>query len=138
MPQQQIRNVDADGHVTEPGDLWLNYLEPEFRSRAIRIARNENGWEYIEVDNHPSVMRPGILGVLGGIGMDAKQLLTPGAVKYHDACPEAGYNGHARLAVMDDEKIDYALLYPTLGLLWERDVSDPALAAAYARAYNNW
>ena len=27
--------VDCDSHVMEPADLWLNYLEPEYRDRAI-------------------------------------------------------------------------------------------------------
>jgi len=138
MEGQQLRNVDVDGHVTEPADLWERYLPAELRARAIRIEQNDQGWEYLSVDNRPSVMRPGIMGILGGIGMDARELLTPGKVSYRDACPAAGYDGTARLTVMDAEKIDYALVYPTLGLLWERDVTDARLAAAYARAYNDW
>ncbi len=138
MDTRPLRIVDADGHVTEPVDLWQTYLEPRYRSRALRIEHNEQGWEYFVADGKPSVMRPGILGVLGGIGMDARALLTPGKVTYHEACPEAGRDGGARLKVMDAERIDVALLYPTLGLLWERDIQDPALAAAHARAYNDW
>ena len=34
------RVVDADGHVLEPADTWLKYLEPSYRERAIRIARD--------------------------------------------------------------------------------------------------
>jgi predicted TIM-barrel fold metal-dependent hydrolase len=37
---------------------------------------------------------------------------------------------------MDDEGIDVALLYPTIGICWEGHVTDPALASAYTRAYN--
>lgn len=32
--------IDGDSHVLEPPDLWDRYLEPEFRSRAIRITRS--------------------------------------------------------------------------------------------------
>jgi predicted TIM-barrel fold metal-dependent hydrolase len=39
---------------------------------------------------------------------------------------------------MDDEGIDIALLYPTLGICWEGFVTEPALARAYARAYNRY
>jgi predicted TIM-barrel fold metal-dependent hydrolase len=39
---------------------------------------------------------------------------------------------------MDEEGIDIALLYPTLGICWEGIVQDPALATAYTRAYNRW
>jgi predicted TIM-barrel fold metal-dependent hydrolase len=39
---------------------------------------------------------------------------------------------------MDSEKIDVALLYPTIGIAWEALVDDPQLATAYSRAYNRW
>ena len=39
---------------------------------------------------------------------------------------------------MDDEDIDVALLYPTIGICWEGLVTDPALATAYTRAYNRY
>jgi hypothetical protein len=35
--------VDADGHVLEPADNWLTYIDPQYRDRAIRIARDEPG-----------------------------------------------------------------------------------------------
>jgi hypothetical protein len=35
--------IDADGHVLEPADTWLKYLDPHYRDRAIRIARDEQG-----------------------------------------------------------------------------------------------
>ena len=46
--------VDADGHVLEPADLWLEYIDPAFRDRAIRIDTDENGWEVLLFDNNPS------------------------------------------------------------------------------------
>jgi hypothetical protein len=35
--------VDADGHVLEPADTWLTYIDPQYRDRAIRIASDEQG-----------------------------------------------------------------------------------------------
>jgi hypothetical protein len=35
--------VNADGHVLEPADNWLTYIDPQYRDRAIRIARDEPG-----------------------------------------------------------------------------------------------
>jgi len=29
--------VDAAGHVLEPADTWLKYLDPKYRDRAIRF-----------------------------------------------------------------------------------------------------
>jgi predicted TIM-barrel fold metal-dependent hydrolase len=84
----------------------------------------------------------GTLGSLGGIeatDTESKQALqTPGARTYADGCPPGGYDPRARLAVMDSEAIDVALLYPTIGICWEGSVEDPQLATAYTRAYNRW
>ena len=33
--------VDADGHILEPSDLWERYLEPQYRDRALRIAKDD-------------------------------------------------------------------------------------------------
>src|SRR5262249_54337211 len=44
----------------------------------------------------------------------------------------------ARLALLDADGIDRAILYPSLGLQWEGEVTDPAYALAHCRAYNRW
>jgi len=43
-----------------------------------------------------------------------------------------------RVQFLDQEGIACQFIYPTLGLLWEGQVSDPELAAAHCRAYNTW
>ena len=43
--------VDMDSHVMEPQDLWENYLEPQYRERAIRIRRRADGVEELIVDD---------------------------------------------------------------------------------------
>jgi predicted TIM-barrel fold metal-dependent hydrolase len=130
--------VDADGHVLEPRDTWQRYLEPEFRGDAIRIEKDAEGVEVLLVENkvHPALR--GTLGSLGGIAMDSTDLMTVGKRSYEDGCPPGGYDPAARLSVMDDEKIDIALLYPTIGIAWEGLVENPRLATAYSRAYNRW
>src|SRR5581483_52713 len=130
--------VDADGHVLEPRDVWLRYLEPDLRDRAIRIERDAEGVENLLVDGRPHGALRGRLGALGGIGMESADLMSVGQRSYEDGCPPGGYDPSARLAVMDSEKIDVVLLYPTIGIAWEGLVRDPRLATAYCRAYNRW
>lgn len=130
--------VDADGHVLEPRDTWERYLEPALRERAIRIVEDDEGVEVLLVDGRPHRAMRGRLGGLGGIGMEAEELLSVGRRRYEDGCPAGGYDPSARLAVMDEEGIDVALLYPTIGICWEGLVRDPQLATAYCRAYNRW
>jgi len=132
-------SVDADGHVLEPRSTWVDYIDPAFRDRAIRIADDDRGDEVLLVDGRPvESMRNGLAG-LGGIELDPSDAIdrTKG-LRYEDGCPAGGYDPAARLQVMDQEGIDIALLYPTIGICWEGLVSDPALATAYTRAYNRY
>src|SRR5438105_11776642 len=130
--------VDADGHVLEPADTWPKYLEPSYRDRAIRIGRDEHGYEVLLIDGQPLKTLRGQLGALGGIGMDTERLLTRGRMTYAEGSPPGAYDPVERLRVMDGEGIDAVLLYPTIGICWEGHVTDAALATAYARAYNRW
>lgn len=138
MNAQRPPVVDADGHILEPRDVWLRYMEPALRERAIRIDRDADGVEVLLVDGRSHLGLRGRLGALGGIGMEAEQLMTVGQRSYEDGCPPGGYDPAARLRIMDQEGIDVALLYPTIGIAWEGLVRDAALATAYSRAYNRW
>ena len=133
-----IFTVDADGHVLEPRTTWLDYIAPRYRDRAIRIARDDRGDEVLLIDGRPLEIVRNRLAALGGVEMDPVELLTPGRLSYEDGCPPGGYDAAARLGVMDTERIDVALLYPTIGLCWEGLVEDAALAHAYTEAYNRW
>jgi predicted TIM-barrel fold metal-dependent hydrolase len=132
------RVVDADGHVLEPADTWVKYLDPSYRDRAIRIARDDEGYEVLVIDGRPLKTLRGQLGALGGIAMDPRELLTRGQVSYAEGSPPGAYDPLARLRVMDGEGIDAVLLYPTIGICWEGHVADGNLATAYTRAYNRW
>src|SRR5262249_19613103 len=129
---------DSDGHVLEPADTWLTYLEPAYRDRAIRIATDAQGYEVLLIDGQPLKTLRGQMGALGGIEMDMAKLLTRGGMTYAEGSPPGGYAPVARLRVMDAEGIDQVLLYPTIGICWEGHVTDGALATAYTRAYNRW
>ena len=132
-------SVDADSHVLEPRSTWIDYIDPAFRDRAIRIEVDQQGDEVLLVDGRPvESMRNGLAG-LGGINLDPAQALDRSAgLRYEDGCPPGGYDPSARLRVMDDEGIDISLLYPTIGICWEGLVTDAALATAYTRAYNRY
>jgi predicted TIM-barrel fold metal-dependent hydrolase len=133
--------VDADGHVLEPLDTWQKYIDPQYRDRALSMELDENGWEVLLIDNKPCEVVRGTLGAIGGVGADAEELeafFTPGKRTYADGAPLGSYEPNARIKVMDEEQIDVALLYPTLGIFWEGWVQEAKLASAYTRAYNRW
>lgn len=133
-----ILTVDADGHVLEPRNTWIDYIEPRFRDRAIRIERDTAGEEVLLIDGKPLEAVRNRLGALGGIEMDPSELLDAGRFSYEDGCPLGSYDPKARIEVLDQEGIDIALLYPTIGICWEGHTQDAALAHAYTEAYNRW
>jgi len=129
--------VDADGHVLEPAWLWERYLEARYLDRALRITDDDDGLEQLELDGRPSARtRRGVLGLMGAMGdPDAR----PGPDRrYMDHIPFGAGDPGQRVALLDQEHLDASLLYPTIGLLWECEVTDPELSLAYARAYNRW
>ena len=129
--------VDADGHVLEPGDLWENYLEDRYKARALRIKVDAEGYEYLEIDQRPSQRTVrGSLGILGAMGDD--DLRPRPDRRYADNMPFGSSNADERLQLLKQENLECALLYPTIGLLWEVELEDPELSLAYARAYNRW
>jgi uncharacterized protein len=129
--------VDADGHVLEPGDLWENYLEDRYKARALRIKVDAEGYEYLEIDQRPSQRTVrGSLGILGAMGDE--DLRPRPDRRYADNMPFGSSNADERLQLLKQENLECALLYPTIGLLWEVELEDPELSLAYARAYNRW
>ena len=58
--------------------------------------------------------------------------------RYADNMPFGSSNADERLELLKQENLECALLYPTIGLLWEVELEDPELSLAYARAYNRW
>ncbi|MDH4362502.1 MAG: amidohydrolase [Acidimicrobiia bacterium] len=134
-----LLTVDADGHVLEPRDTWLTYIDPSYRDRAIRITNDDRGDEVLLIDGKPLEGLRNSLAALGGIELDPAVAINPKSrLTYEDGCPPGGYDPAARLKVMDAEEIDVALLYPTIGICWEGAVTDPGLANAYSRAYNRY
>jgi len=127
--------VDMDSHVLEPADLWENYLESRYQDRAIRICRNPAGIEELIVDNE--VLMSGRLASLGGVEHEAADLFMRPEVPYQEACPAASYDTDARVQLLDEWGVDAGVVFPTIGILWDKE-DDPELAMAYARAYNNW
>lgn len=134
----QTQYIDVDGHILEPGGLWEEYIEPQYRDRTLKILEDERGLEYLAIDGEKSWFGDGVLAVQGAIGEDSRPYLEPGRFKREESLVPGGYVPDERVKVMDAERIDKTLVYPSLGLLWEADCHDAELAAANCRAYNNW
>ena len=139
-----IRYVDVDGHILEPADLWLEYIEPAFRDRAMRVEEDRAGLECWSVDRRP------IAFFSGGTAADAasigkslewrkENIFDNHRVGWAEglAMNPPAWQPDRREGMMDEEGIDISILYPSIGLALPR-IEDTELSAAHCRAYNNW
>jgi predicted TIM-barrel fold metal-dependent hydrolase len=127
--------IDADGHVLEPPDLWVRYMDGPCRSRAPRVIEDECGFQRVIVEGR---VFPRHHYGLNGAGT-AGQSVAPPVIKmkkYEDG-RRGGFDPKERLKDMDLEGIDVAVLFPTLGMFLS-GVKDTRLAEEISIAYNNW
>jgi predicted TIM-barrel fold metal-dependent hydrolase len=125
--------VDADGHVCEPPDLWERGLPARFRDRALRLRWNPaTGYDEAWVEDWCITDR-GLVG-LGNAGTSFADL---GKGRRYADGNRAGFEPKARLAVLDAERIDVAVLYGGLALSLPA-IHDPELAVWHCRVYNDW
>jgi predicted TIM-barrel fold metal-dependent hydrolase len=134
MARNGYRILDSDLHIMEPPDLWQRYTEEKFKHEA-PIGLNEvvRDLRCVHPDGRLWGMPPVRANALGN-GKTFKR--DVGRYQgYHDR----GWTSQVQLEAMDIEGIDVATIYPTRGLhtLAEAHMPPP-LAAALARAYNNW
>ncbi len=134
--------VDADGHILEPPDLWENYIDPEYRDRALRIVLDDEGLEELEIGGERSKLSrrgfPATLGAMGAPIDEVRSMRVDPERTYLGEAPYGSMDPNERLKVLDAEHIDAVVLYTTVGLLWEAELEDPELSQAYTRAYNRW
>jgi len=128
-----MKTIDADGHVIEPADLWQRELPASLRGRGFAVRWNADSQaEEVHVDGR--LLLP--FGIVG-VGMAGRAFDDIGkGVRFSELMP-GGFDPRRRLPDMDRERIDIAVLYPSLGLFLAA-IEDPVLAAASCRVYNDW
>ena len=127
--------IDADGHLLEPPSVWQEYTEPAYRTQVIQIAKDTEGIDCLKINGELRRDRNMAIAAActpGGMS-DAQRART---MSWDEIVP-GGYDPHERIKDMDLEGIEVAFFYPTLWLIYG-DITDPQVAAAACRAYNNW
>lgn len=117
--------IDADGHVEETLSELVETIAPPMRDVALRFVA--------ERDGHVTYALEGRLW--------RSRFPFPGGLTNHVAAGgqrrEGGRDPKVRLGVLDDEGIDAAVLYPSVGLMFGLH-DNPDVAAALCTAYNDW
>ena len=140
MSKNGFKVMDCDMHVNEPWDLWLNYIDREYRDRA-PVGTNKDPM------NMNTVLEGRELGAFLATAdvksheeeLARKAIYQDLAVKYLQEGVERRFDPVSQLHAMDREGLDVAMLYQSRGMpVAGVDYADGKFAAAIARAYNDW
>ncbi len=137
---------DADNHLYETRDALTRYLPDryagvidfvEVRGRTKIMVRGHVS-DYIPNPTFDRVGRPGAQEEYfkngNPDGKSAREIIGRGI-----DCPEAFRSAEPRLALMDEQGLYGAFIYPTLAsLIEERMTDDPELCGAVVHALNRW
>jgi predicted TIM-barrel fold metal-dependent hydrolase len=141
----EYRLIDADEHYYEPDDCFSRHIEARFKDATITVCRGTDGLGRIFLGERRTFMSvmpgdyasaPGALQGLfaGGVadGFTHREVIN--ARDYPAFTSKA-----ARLAVMDAQGVEAAVMLPTLGVSVEYDMRhDTELTYASLRAFNRW
>jgi predicted TIM-barrel fold metal-dependent hydrolase len=138
------RLFDADNHYYEPEDAFLRHLDPRIEHKAPRWVQMADGGgrrlvfgdrlnRFLGADHtFGMVGKPGGLAQgEAGVVRQLRENLEPARPEYRERA--------ARLAVMDRQGLEAALLFPTLAVSVESLLTDD-VEATYANlhAFNEW
>ncbi len=131
-PGRTYRLISADSHVNEPPDLWTSRVPVEFRDRAPRMERFDDGDAWI-LDG---VKDPINFGMNACAGLPPEE--QKGWARFEDL-RRGGHDPAARIEEMDADGVDAEVLYPTprlsQAIVAHREVD---FHLAMVRAYNDW
>lgn len=137
--------VDADGHYYEPDDCFTRHIESRFAEQTVRVERGDDGLGRVFVRGARTFMSvmPGDYasapGALQGLFVgDVAEGFTHREVINAKDHPEF-IERTARLALMDAQGVEAAVMLPTLGVAVEYPLRDDVeLLYASLRSFNRW
>jgi predicted TIM-barrel fold metal-dependent hydrolase len=135
----RYRLFDADNHYYEPVDMFGRYIDPQYAARTFQTEERD-GETVVFFEGRP-------FGFIGGGGK--RRRIRPGSLRARlrgapldddeDVDDSYASDPSARIAMMDRQGIEAALLFPSTGVTIENLLrEDPELLLAHVRAFNRW
>lgn len=128
--------IDADAHVSEPGDVWSARVPARFRDRAPQLVRDpETGTDLWKIGEGGAFLSVGHTAVAGWPEP------FPAAPRNMDEVPLAAHDPGARLDYLDSIGVWAQVMYPNVGGFGNQaflQLGDPELMLACVQAYNDW
>jgi len=149
-PAQGVYVIDADTHLTEPGDLWTSRAPTAYRDRVPRVVKRSDGYEHLPAEGRWNadycwiVDEDVFLGQAGaGAVVNRHNVKVKGADFTHwpltEASPAASFI-EPRLDLMYEVGIWGQIVYPNVvgfGGQGFGKIDDPQLRNLCATLYND-
>src|SRR5260370_27676002 len=141
----EYRLIDADEHYYEPDDCFSRHIEARFKDQPISVNRGDDGLGRVFLRGRRVFMSvmPGDYasapGALQGlfVGEVADGFTHREVINAKDR--PAFIEKPARLARLDEQGVEAAVMLPTLGVAAGYDMQDDVdLRYARLRAFNTW
>jgi uncharacterized protein len=128
-----LLTISADSHVTEPGDCYLDRIDPAYRDRAPRATTDDTMGAVMDIDNGRSRIPYGMIAAAG------RPVETIGPFNYvgWEELHPGGWDASARLLEQDRDGVSAEILYPSVGMLLCNH-PDAGYKKACFDAYNLW
>ena len=141
------RAFDADGHYYEPYDAFTRHLEHKFRDRSLHVVPGVDGLGRLyfgdqklgmmkvtqtDYTGTPGSRREFFQGMVDDVGWRQVDVINA-----HDH--PSMMQRRPRLELMDEQRVEATLLFPSVGVAVEHEMHDD-VDAMYAglRAFNRW
>ena len=124
------RIIDADTHLMEPPDIYVEHIDPKRRDLALLVEHDDQGWPWLthrgrrltRLDSH-TPGRPDLIGEQQR-RYAAGEPWTPAEHTILDPWRPA-----ERIETLGRNGVDASIAFPNLGLAWEHQLHDDARPA---------
>jgi predicted TIM-barrel fold metal-dependent hydrolase len=128
-----LLTISADSHVTEPGDCYVDRIDPKFRDRAPHATTDEKMGAVMVIDGGRARVPYGMIAAAGRPVESIHPLTFVGWDELHPG----GWDPSARLAEQQRDGVSVEVLYPSVGMLLCNH-PDVDYKKACFDAYNLW
>lgn len=124
--------ISADSHITEPGNAYIDYIDPKWRDKAPHMIEDEKAGSLYII---PGMKRPIPMGLVAAAGVPPEEITVLG--KRFADMHRSGWDPSARLADQQRDGVNAEVIYPTVGMLICNH-TDFDFKKACFEAYNRW
>jgi uncharacterized protein len=128
-----LLTISADSHVTEPGDCYVDRIDPRYRDRAPYADTDEKMGAVMVIDEGRARIPYGMIAAAGR----PVESINPFNFVGWDELHPGGWDPKARLDEQQRDGVSVEVLYPSVGMLLCNH-PDVDYKKACFDAYNEW